>query len=47
MPDFEDTNKKGWMKLFRHKEIFDQAVVEIMGEGAGIVALKNIVYMIY
>lgn len=37
MPDFEGTNKKEWMKLFRHKVIFDQAVTEIT-EG-GIVAL--------
>lgn len=37
MPDFEDTNKKEWIKLFRRKEIFDQTVMEIM-EG-GIVSL--------
>lgn len=35
MPDFEDTSKKEWMKLFRCKEIFDQAGVEIMGGGGG------------
>lgn len=33
MPDFEDTNKKEWMKLFRRKEIFNQAVIEIMEGG--------------
>lgn len=33
IPDFEDTNKKPRMKLFRCKEIFDQAVAEIV-EGA-------------
>lgn len=30
MPDFEDTNKKELMNLFRRKEIFDQAVIVIM-----------------
>lgn len=30
MPDFEDKNKKELMTLFRRKEIFDQAVIEIM-----------------
>lgn len=37
IPDFEDTNKKQ-MKLFRCKEIFDQAVAEII-KGGGLVAL--------
>lgn len=37
MPDVEDANKKELMKLFRRKEIFDQAVIETM-EG-GMIAL--------